>query len=568
MTLRTTLTRRLSVAFESVLGVPVDPAVRPSRVADYQADAAMRLARVHGRVPRDLATEVVAAVELDDLCTHVEVAGPGFINLTLSDRMIAGSLTAMSESNRLDVSERDPQTIVIDYSAPNIAKEMHVGHLRSTIIGDAAARLLEWLGHAVIRRNHVGDWGTPFGMLIEHLVEGSRALDKVDRVEELDAAYKAARRRFDEEEDFRERARDRVVQLQAGEPQTVAVWTHLVGVSRRYFATLYERLDVTLRDDDVVGESSYHDELEPTLAELAVAGLLEASNGALCAFLDGFEGRDGEPLPLIVRKSDGGYGYAATDLAAIRRRTQVLHADRLLYVVGLPQRQHLAMVFALAKRAGWLNHGTAEHIGFGSVLGDDGRMLRSRAGNAVKLADLLEESVERARELVIAKGGPESESDQTQLATQIGVGSVKYADLSTDRTRDYVFDLDRMVSLDGDTGPYLQYAHARTQSILRQADSEQGSPATHFETAIERELALQIATFEDVLRDVERTLEFHRLTSYLFGLATTFSSFYEQCPVLRAPEPTRGTRVVLCDVTGRVLRQGLSLLGIEAPARV
>jgi arginyl-tRNA synthetase len=474
----------------------------------------------------------------------------------------------MSSDERLGVALHDPLVVVIDYSAPNIAKEMHVGHLRSTIIGDASARLLEWLGYTVIRQNHVGDWGTPFGMLIEHVVDVGGFGDAT-AVGDLDALYKASRQRFDGDSEFRDRARERVVLLQGGDQDTVQVWQWLVGVSRQYFNGVYERLDVTLKDDDLVGESSYQNELESTVAELEAKGLLEESGGAVCAFLDGYTARDGSRLPLIVRKSDGGYGYAATDLAAIRRRARVLGARRILYVVGAPQSQHLAMVFELARRAGWLDEVSAEHIGFGSVLGPDGKMLRSRAGAAVKLSDLLAEAVDRARELIDARGSRLPDGEEATLAHQLGVGAVKYADLSTDRTKDYAFDLTRMVALDGDTAPYLQYAHARIRSILRKHVGELGSQGeVEFEKPVERDLALRLIQFADVLESVAESVEFHRLTRYLFGLATTFSSFYEQCPVLHASDRLRASRLTLCDVTAKVLKRGLWVLGIEAPERI
>lgn len=569
MTLRDTLTKRLGAAFESVVGEAIDPMVRPSQLADFQADAAMRVARKLARNPRELAMEVVEVAELGDVCAEAEVAGPGFINLTIADTVIGEGLTAMSAHERLGIAMRDPEVVVIDYSSPNIAKEMHVGHLRSTIIGDASARLLAWFGYTVVRRNHVGDWGTPFGMLIEHLADSESEVGGAQAVDDLDAAYKASRGRFDDDSDFRERARARVVNLQAGDPETVRIWADLVEVSRGYFARIYDQLDVTLQDDDIVGESSYQDELDPTIEELWTKGLLEKSEGAVCAFVEGVTARDGNPLPLIVRKSDGGYGYAATDLAAVRRRVRELGARRLLYVVGLPQSQHLTMVFDLARRAGWLDGVSAEHIGFGSVLGPDGKILRSRAGTALKLSALLSEAVERARDLMVAKGSNLDPVEESKLSHQLGVGAVKYADLSTDRTNNYAFDLTRMLALDGDTAPYLQYAHARIRSIFRkQKVRAELRHRGEFDEPVERELALTLLQFEDVMNSVVRNLEFHRLTAYLFGLATTFSSFYEQCPVLNAPEPSRASRLALCDLTANVLDLGLSVLGIAVPERV
>ena len=538
-------------------------------MADFQADAALRVSRKVSRQPQEFAQEVLDAARLDDICQEAVVSGPGFINLKIADRVLEEAVTRMAAEERFGIATRPPSVVVIDYSAPNIAKEMHVGHLRSTIIGDAAARLLKWLGHDVRRQNHLGDWGTPFGMLIEHLLETRGEDDESLAVGDLDGFYRAARKRFDEDPDFRDRARNRVVLLQSGDPESIQSWERLVGVSQRYFKDIYDCLDVTLRDEDFVGESSYQNELDPTIEELRERGLLEESEGAVCAFIDGYTGRDGNPLPLIVRKSDGGYGYAATDLAAIRRRARDIRASRILYVVGLPQSQHLGMVFEVARRAGWLQATAPEHVGFGSVLGSDGKMLRSRAGAVIKLSDLLSEAVARAGEMIVDKNPDLNEDARSRVARQLGIGAVKYADLSTDRTKDYVFDLTRMLALDGDTAPYLQYAHARIRSIFRKHEGDEPSGGcVTFEKAVERELALNLLQFEDVVEDVARSLEFHWLTGYLYGLATTFSAFYQQCPVLRAPDAIRRSRLTLCDLTARVLQRGLSFLGIAAPDRL
>ena len=431
MTLRRILTDRLTVAFETVLGEHVDPVVRPSKQADFQADAAMQLARKVSREPQEFAQEVLDTARLEDICREAIVSGPGFINLTVSDGVLEESIARMAEEERFGVATHPPSVVVIDYSAPNIAKEMHVGHLRSTIIGDAAARLLKWFGHDVRRQNHVGDWGTPFGMLIEHLLENGGEEDESLAVGGLDKFYKAARTRFDEDPDFRSRARDRVVLLQSGDRDSIRTWKRLVGVSQRYFMDIYDRLDVSLSDEDFVGESSYQEELAPTVEELQKKGLLEESEGAICAFVDGCVGRDGSPLPLIVRKSDGAYGYAATDLAAIRRRTREMGASRILYVVGLPQSQHLGMVFDVARRAGWLRATTPEHVGFGSILGPDGKMLKSRAGVAVKLSDLLSEAVLRAGEMIAHKDPDLAEDARSRLARNIGFDAVAAAQLAS-----------------------------------------------------------------------------------------------------------------------------------------
>ncbi|MEV4753604.1 arginine--tRNA ligase [Micromonospora sp. NPDC049559] len=572
MSLEELLADRLAQAFSTVAGEPVAPAVRRSQHADFQSDAALALARRLGRPPRDIAAEVLRAAELTDLCSAAEVSGPGFVNLTLAEPALGRLLTRMAADERLGVApSAAPETVVVDYSAPNVAKEMHVGHLRSTVLGDATVRLLQWLGHRVIKANHLGDWGTPFGMLIEHLVDlGEAEAAHELSVGDLDSFYKAARAKFDADDAFKQRARLRVVALQGGDETTLRLWRLLVTESERYFLTVYDRLDVMLDAGDFYGESYYNDQLAPVTDELDRLGLLRPSGGAACVFPEGYTGRDGQPLPLIVRKSDGGFGYAATDLAAIRHRTRDLGATRLLYFVGLPQRQHFEMVYAVARQAGWLRPpARAEHVGFGSILGADGRMLRSRTGDSIKLVELLDEAVARAAELARRKNPDLDEQEVTAVARAAGIGAIKYADLATDRNRDYVFDWQRMLALDGNTAPYLQYAHARIRSIFRRAGVgvPEGAPVIVGEPA-ERALAIALLDFGAVVRTVEATLEFHRLAGYLHTVAATFSGFYENCPVLRADGPVRQSRLVLCDLTARVLRQGLHLLGIASPDRM
>lgn len=549
MNLESLLADRLAAALEAVAGHAVDPAVRRSQHADFQSGAALPLARELGRAPRDIAADVVARADLAGVAV-AEVSGPGFVNLTVDDTLITTAADEVRGDERLGVPVvAEPRTVVIDYSAPNVAKEMHVGHLRSTVIGDAAARLLEWLGHDVRRANHLGDWGTPFGMLVEHLVDtGAPAID------DLGGFYRAARAKFDADEDFRARSRQRVVALQGGDGPTREHWRRLIDESQRHFLAVYDRLGVTLTADDFRGESSYQDMLAGVVDELGAKGLLRVSDGALCAFPAGFTGRGGEPLPLIVRKSDGGFGYAATDLAALRHRVLDLGATRLLYVVGTPQAMHFRMVYAVARDAGWLPDGvTAEHVAFGSILGADGRVFRSRAGESVLLAALLDEAVERAAGL----------SGDPGVAEAVGIGAIKYADLSGDRLSDYVFDFDRMLALTGDTGPYLQYAHARIRSILDRADAAPGRIAvTH---PAERALVLELLSFAPVTEQVAGSLEFHRLAAHLYAVSAAFSAFYEKCPVLKAPPGVRESRLALCDLTARTLRQGLGLLGIAAP---
>ena len=567
-------------AIEAAFGADhadVDPVLRLAtnpKFGDYQANVAMPLGKALGQNPREVAAEIVSHLSAAGLCSSVEVAGPGFINLRLDDGWLASAVQAMGSDDRLGVGVVDrPETIVVDYSGPNLAKEMHVGHLRSTIIGDALARVFRSLGHRAVAQNHIGDWGTPFGMLIEHMVDvsGTDTLDRLS-VADLNDFYQQARTKFDDDPGFADRARARVVALQAGEPRTLHLWNLLVEESKRHFRAVYDRLGVLLRDDDIAGESSFNDVLDEVAEELTANGLARVDDGALCAFPPGFTGRDGEPLPLIVRKSDGGYGYAATDLAALRHRVRDLHASRLVYVVGAPQAMHLAMVFAVAVQAGWLNPSgpdgpRAEHVTFGSVLGSDGKMFKTRRGETVKLAELLDEAVDRAAGIVAEKN-PELPAElQSEVSHAVGIGAVKYADLASDRVKDYVFDWDRMLSFDGNTAAYLQNAYVRVRSIFRRAEIEAGDVRTAtvtLDAPEERALALALVRFEGAVVDVADTLQPHRLCTYLFDLAQTFTAFYEKCPVLRADDASqRSSRLALCDVTGRVLQRGLALLGIE-----
>ncbi|WP_437277387.1 arginine--tRNA ligase [Sorangium sp. So ce375] len=570
------LARALQAAITAAFGAEhaaADPSLRRSTHADYQANAAMALGKRLGKPPREVAAAIVAALQLDGICRKVEIAGPGFVNLTLEDAYLTRELAETASGGRLGIAPAaQPETVIVDYSGPNAAKEMHVGHLRSTIIGDALARVLEALGHRVIRQNHLGDWGTPFGMLIEHMLDlGEAAASQELSVGDLDAFYRQARAKFDGDPAFAERSRRRVVRLQGGDEQTLALWRQLVRESTRYFESVYRRLGVTLTDADFAGESFYNPMLTDVLEELGRKGLARESEGALCVFPAGFTGKGGEPLPLIVRKQDGGYGYATTDLAAIRHRLTTVGARRIIYVVGAPQSQHFAMVFATAREAGWLAPpARAEHVAFGSVLGADKKMFKTRSGDTVKLSDLIDEAVERATKVVREKN-PELDAEAAgAVARAVGVGAVKYADLSSDRIKDYVFDWDRMLAFEGNTAPYLMYAHARIRSIFRKAGVESpreaeivlGEPA-------ERALVLELLRFGAVLEDVAASLEPHRLCGYLFELAGSFTTFYERCPVLRAEsDEVRRSRLALCDLTAEVLAKGLDLLGIEAPERM
>ncbi len=565
------LASRLRQAF-AALAPGADPVLRLSERGDYQANGVMALAKQLGRPPREVAADVLAHLDLEDWA-EVEVAGPGFLNLTLTASRLARQLRSLGDDPRLGVEEtRAPATVVIDYSAPNVAKEMHVGHLRSTVIGDALARVFRFAGDRVIARNHVGDWGTPFGMLIEHLVDvGEDEAVASLSMGDLNAFYQSARATFDADPSFRERSRERVVALQSGDPETRRLWRVLRDQSVEYFAEVYRKLDVTLTPDDAVGESSYNDALDTVVADLASARLLEESGGAWCVFPSGFTNRDGEPLPLIIKKRDDGYGYAATDLASLRDRVANLGADALLYVVGAPQVQHLEMVFAVARLAHWLPATVrCEHVVFGNVLGPDHKMLKTRSGESVKLVALIDEATQRATDALAARAGTPEGAERDALALQIARAAIKYADLSTERSRDYVFDLARMVSFEGDTGPYLQYAHARQRSILRRAQSPWSYDVAPFalEEPEERDLALGLLGFADAVSAVRDTLQPHRLCTYLFDLAQRFTAFYEACPVLSAEGARRDERLALCDLSARTVALGLSLLGIEAPERM
>jgi arginyl-tRNA synthetase len=561
-------------ALEAAFGpeyASTDPAIRSSNHADYQVNVALGLKARLGRAPRDIASAILARFDVGDMVERAEVAGPGFINVVLKNEFLASELRKVARDDRLGLPIAEPkETVVVDYSSPNVAKEMHVGHLRSTIIGDALVRVLEALGHRVIRQNHLGDWGTPFGMLIEHLRDvGDRAV--WSSMADLNAFYKDARKRFDEDPGFAERARKRVVLLQGGDAETLALWKELVDATRKHAQALYDELGVTLRDGDVAGESFYNPMLKDVIAELDRKGLLEKSEGALCVFPPGFTGRDGARVPLIVEKQDGGHGYATTDLAAIRYRIEKLGATRILVVVGAPQAQHFAMVFATAKLAGWLVPPVrAEHVAFGSVLGADGKMFKTRAGEAVRLEELLDEAVDRARAVVAEKNPELPEETRERVARAVGIGAVKYADLSSDRVKDYVFDYARMLAFEGNTAPYLQYAHARIRSIFRRGAVEPPDPSViEIRERAERNLALALLRFPSVVAAVADALEPHQLCTYLFELATTFSTFYEECPVLKAPsDDERASRLALADTTARVLAKGLGLLGIEAPDRM
>ncbi|MEJ8658981.1 arginine--tRNA ligase [Streptomyces sp. MS1.AVA.4] len=559
-----------------------DPMLRRSDRADFQANGILALAKQLKGNPRELATKVVEALGADDLLKDIEVSGPGFLNITITDEAIVRTLAARAADARLGVPHAEkPGTTVIDYAQPNVAKEMHVGHLRSAVIGAAMVEILEFTGEKVVRRHHIGDWGTQFGMLIQYLIEHPHELDhKADSasgeeaMSNLNRLYKASRAIFDSDPEFKDRARRRVVDLQSGDKETLALWQRFVDESKIYFYSVFEKLDMEIDDPDIVGESGYNDMLVETCRLLEESGVAVRSNGALCVFFDDVKGPDGNPVPLIVQKSDGGFGYAATDLSAIRDRVQNLGATTLLYVVDARQSLHFKMVFETARRIGWLNDDVkAAQLAFGTVLGKDGKPFKTREGETVRLEDLLDEAVDRATAVVREKAEKVGLAEQeiVENGRYVGIGAVKYADLSTSAVRDYKFDLDQMVSLNGDTSVYLQYAYARIQSILRKAGD--AKPAAHPELALapaERALGLHLDQFGEVLAEVAASYEPHKLAAYLYQLASHLTTFYDQCQVISEDNTVEvfENRLFLVDLTARTLHQGMALLGIRTPERL
>ncbi|MFG3533072.1 arginine--tRNA ligase [Streptomyces sp. NPDC047917] len=583
--LASTLQQQLADALTAALpdAGTADPLLRRSDRADFQANGILALAKKLKGNPRELASQVTAAIPAGDLIKEIEVSGPGFLNITLTDKAITETLAARAadDAGRLGVPYNSAAgTTVIDYAQPNVAKEMHVGHLRSAVIGDAMVQILEFTGESVVRRHHIGDWGTQFGMLIQYLTEhpdeltheGDGEADGEAAMSSLNRLYKASRALFDSDEEFKARSRDRVVALQAGDEKTLALWQRFVDESKIYFYSVFNKLDMEIRDADIVGESGYNDMLEETCRILEESGVAVRSEGALCVFFDDVKGPDGNPTPLIVKKSNGGYGYAATDLSAIRDRVQNLKASTLLYVVDARQALHFKMVFETARRAGWLNEDVkALQLAFGTVLGKDGKPFKTREGETVRLADLLDEAIDRASTVVREKAKDLTEDEITERATQVGIGAVKYADLSTSAARDYKFDLDQMVSLTGDTSVYIQYAHARSRSIKRKAGELKSQPHPELELApAERAMALHLDQFAEVVAEVAAAYEPHKLASYLYQLSSLFTTFYDQCPVLKpeVPGDVAENRLFLSDLTARTLHQGMELLGIRTPERL
>ena len=594
-----------AAAAAEAAGKPLDPQLAPAskpEFGDFQANGALPLAKPLAQPPRQIAEAVVAELQADpaftELCLEPQIAGPGFINLTLRPERLAAEVQARLGDQRLGVptaaeeSGEPPAPVVVDFSSPNIAKEMHVGHLRSTIIGDSLARVLEFRGHSVLRLNHVGDWGTQFGMLITHLKQvAPEALDTADAVDlgDLVAFYRQAKQRFDDDEAFQTASREEVVKLQGGDPLSLKAWGLLCDQSRREFQKIYDRLDIALSER---GESFYNPYLEGVVKDLKAAGLLVIDAGAGCVFLEGVSGKDGQPLPLIVQKSDGGFNYATTDLAAIRYRFSAPPegdgAGRVIYVTDAGQASHFAGVFQVARRAGWIPEGASvEHVPFGLVQGEDGKKLKTRAGDTVRLKDLLDEAVDRAeadlRRRLAEEGRQEDEAFIQQVATTVGLAAVKYADLSTNRITNYQFSFERMLALTGNTAPYLLYAVVRIAGIARkggdlegagaagQGSALQGLPSSvplSFSEPQEWALVRELLKLDAVIAEVEEELLPNRLCSYLFELSQVFNRFYDQVPVLKAEEPARSSRLALCRLTADTLKLGLGLLGIPTLERM
>jgi arginyl-tRNA synthetase len=577
--LKTQIESALVAAFGPELA-GTDPVLVPTnnpKFGDYQVNVAMSLAKQLGQKPRDIAQAIVAKLDVAEIFETPEIAGPGFINLRFKPDYLNQRLTAIQQDDRLGISKVDhPQRVIIDFSSPNIAKEMHVGHLRSTIIGDCIARILEFQGHHVLRLNHVGDWGTQFGMLITYLREVAPAvLTTADAIDlgDLVAFYKKAKARFDADPQFQEIARQEVVKLQAGDPESRKAWQLLCNQSRREFQVIYDLLNIELTER---GESFYNPFLATVVTELDKIGLLEEDQGAKCVFTEGFTNREGQPLPLIIQKSDGGFNYATTDLAALRYRINQDKADRIIYVTDAGQSNHFAQFFQVARKAGWVPE-TVDivHVPFGLVQGEDGKKLKTRSGETVRLRDLLDEAIVRFRALLEARIASEAERSESEdfkanVAKVAGISAVKYADLSQNRTSNYIFSYDKMLADKGNTAPYMLYAYARVQSISRKGeiDFTKLDGAIQLTEEVEFTLAKHLLLLENVIAEVAVDLYPNRLCQYLFELSQKFNSFYDACPVLKAEGTMRVSRLALCDLTARTLKLGLGLLGIEVLERM
>ncbi|HAK0849745.1 TPA: arginine--tRNA ligase [Salmonella enterica] len=577
MNIQALLSEKVSQAMIAA-GAPADcePQVRQSakvQFGDYQANGMMAVAKKLGMAPRQLAEQVLTHLDLSGIASKVEIAGPGFINIFLEPAFLAEQVQQALASDRLGVSQPTRQTIVVDYSAPNVAKEMHVGHLRSTIIGDAAVRTLEFLGHHVIRANHVGDWGTQFGMLIAWLEKQQQENAGDMALADLEGFYRDAKKHYDEDEAFAERARNYVVKLQSGDTYFREMWRKLVDITMTQNQITYDRLNVTLTRDDVMGESLYNPMLPGIVADLKAKGLAVESEGATVVFLDEFKNKEGDPMGVIIQKKDGGYLYTTTDIACAKYRYETLHADRVLYYIDSRQHQHLMQAWTIVRKAGYVPDSVPlEHHMFGMMLGKDGKPFKTRAGGTVKLADLLDEALERARRLVAEKN-PDMPADELEkLANAVGIGAVKYADLSKNRTTDYIFDWDNMLAFEGNTAPYMQYAYTRVLSVFRKADIDEQALASApviISEDREAQLAARLLQFEETLTVVAREGTPHVMCAYLYDVAGLFSGFYEHCPILSAEnDAVRNSRLKLAQLTAKTLKLGLDTLGIETVKRM
>ncbi|WP_413594920.1 arginine--tRNA ligase [Citrobacter youngae] len=577
MNIQALLSEKVSQAMIAA-GAPADcePQVRQSakvQFGDYQANGMMAVAKKLGMAPRQLAEQVLTHLDLSGIASKVEIAGPGFINIFLDQAFLAQHVQQALTSDRLGVTQPAKQTVVVDYSAPNVAKEMHVGHLRSTIIGDAAVRTLEFLGHKVIRANHVGDWGTQFGMLIAWLEKQQQENAGEMALADLEGFYRDAKKHYDEDEAFAERARSYVVKLQGGDEYFREMWRKLVDITMSQNQLTYDRLNVTLTRDDVMGESLYNPMLPGIVADLKAKGLAVESEGATVVFLDEYKNKEGEPMGVIIQKKDGGYLYTTTDIACAKYRYETLHADRVLYYIDSRQHQHLMQAWTIVRKAGYVPDSVPlEHHMFGMMLGKDGKPFKTRAGGTVKLADLLDEALERARRLVAEKN-PDMPADELEkLANAVGIGAVKYADLSKNRTTDYIFDWDNMLAFEGNTAPYMQYAYTRVLSVFRKADIDENALASAqviIREDREAQLAARLLQFEETLTVVAREGTPHVMCAYLYDVAGLFSGFYEHCPILSAEnEEIRNSRLKLAQLTAKTLKLGLDTLGIETVERM
>jgi arginyl-tRNA synthetase len=580
MNIRELLNEKVLTAMHAC-GIPADlPAlIAPGKKAgfgDYQANCAMGAAKAMGTNPRELAAKIVAALqpELEGIADKLEIAGPGFINIDLNPTWLGQQIASAQTDARLNIaSSSAPQNVVIDYSGPNLAKEMHVGHLRSTIIGDALARLLEFQGHKVIRQNHVGDWGTQFGMLIAELEENQANANGEMILKDLEVFYQQAKKHFDDDAAFADKARSYVVRLQSGDAEMLKLWQQFKDISLKHSTEIYEQLNVTLTDEHVRGESFYNHDLAPLVKELQDQGLASESEGAQVVFLQELADKDGNPSPVIIQKQGGGFLYATTDLAALRYRVKTLDANRIMYFIDARQSLHMQQVFTIARKAKFASDALSlEHLAFGTMMGNDGKPFKTRTGGTVKLAELLTESVERAGNLVRERSTDLNESEITEIARKVGIGSVKYSDLSKTRTNDYIFSWESMLSFEGNTAPYMQYAFTRVQSIFRKAGvtPESLQSAIVIGTEQEKTLAIKLLQFSEVLDQVAREALPHLLCTYLYEIASLYMTFYEACPILKEGiEPEiRDSRLRLCHLVARTIEQGLELLGIEVMERM